>query len=368
MIILDGVTDSSAPISIAHGSSDLQVVAVDAYNAELRDAEGFIGDRASNRAFRAILDEWRDRIRAATDEDPLGDTPSEELPKKKMDKLLVEGEPEAAGIIQGAIEDFANELTTVVTRFLKLKSWRDTERIVVGGGLRSSRVGELAIGRTSILLKAAGHKLDLVPVRNHPDEAGLLGAIHLAPAWMLEGHDAILAVDIGGSNLRAGLVELRPWKNAKKAGDVARGTVDELELWRYADEKSKPTREEAVDRIGAMLGRLIKHADKNQVKLAPFIGVGCPGIIAEDGHIERGGQNLPGNWESSRFNLPERLRALIPKIDGHETVVVLHNDAVVHGLSDLAYVQDVDHWGVLTIGTGLGNARFTNRSTDRSRK
>ncbi len=351
-----------APISIAHGSADLQVVTVDAYNAELRDAEGFIGDRASNRAFRAILDEWRDRIRNATDEDPLGDTPSDELPKKKMDKVLVEGEPEAAGIIQGAIEDFAGELSTVVTRFLKLKSWRDTQRIVVGGGLRSSRVGELAIGRTSVLLKAAGHKIDLVPVRNHPDEAGLLGAIHLAPAWMLDGHDAILAVDIGGSNLRAGLVELRPWKNAKKSGDIARGTVDELELWRYADEKAKPSREEAVEKIGNMLERLIKRSEKSQVKLAPFIGVGCPGIIAADGRIERGGQNLPGNWESSRFNLPQRLRELIPKIDGHGTLVVLHNDAVVHGLSDLAYVQDVDHWGVLTIGTGLGNARFSNRS------
>jgi hypothetical protein len=25
-------------------------------------------------------------------------------------------------------------------------------------------------------------------------------------------------------------------------------------------------------------------------------------------------------------------------------------------------MTDVDHWGVLTIGTGLGNARFTNRA------
>jgi hypothetical protein len=25
-------------------------------------------------------------------------------------------------------------------------------------------------------------------------------------------------------------------------------------------------------------------------------------------------------------------------------------------------MQDVERWGVLTIGTGLGNARFTNRS------
>jgi hypothetical protein len=357
--ILNPVT--AAPISITHGSADLQVVTVDAYNAELRDAEGFIGDRASNRAFRAILEEWRDRIRGASGDDPLGDTPTDELPKKKMDKVLAEGEPEAAGIIHGAIEDFATELSTVITRFLRLKAWHDTERIVVGGGLRSSRVGEVAIGRTSVLLKAAGHKIDLVPVRNHPDEAGLLGAIHLAPGWMLEGHDAILAVDIGGSNLRAGLVELRPWKATKKSGDIARGTVDELELWRYADEKTKPSREDAIKRMGEMLERLIKHAAKNQVKLAPFVGVGCPGIIAADGQIERGGQNLPGNWESSRFNLPDRLRELVPKIDGHETVVVVHNDAVVHGLSDLGYVQDVDRWGVLTIGTGLGNARFTNK-------
>jgi hypothetical protein len=25
-------------------------------------------------------------------------------------------------------------------------------------------------------------------------------------------------------------------------------------------------------------------------------------------------------------------------------------------------MQDVNRWGVLTIGTGLGNARFTNRT------
>jgi hypothetical protein len=353
---------SAAPtISVTHGSQDLQAVTVDGYNAELRDGEGFIGDRASNRAFRAILEESRERVRDVAEDDPLGDTPTEELPKKKMDKLLVEGEPEAAGVIHGAIEEFATELSTVVTRFLKLKTWKDTERIVVGGGLRSSRVGELAIGRTSVLLKQAGHKIDLVPVHNDPDEAGLLGAIHLAPAWMLEGHQAVLAVDIGGSNLRAGLVELRPWKNGKKAGEVARGTVDELELWRYADEKTRPTREQAIERIGEMLERLTRRAARQQSKLAPFIGVGCPGIIAADGRIERGGQNLPGNWESSRFNLAARLQEMIPKIDGHDTVVVMHNDAVVHGLSELAYVQEVDRWGVLTIGTGLGNARFTNK-------
>jgi len=364
----------ASPIAVSHGSADLPAVTVDAYNAELRDAEGFIGDRASNRAFRAILDETRERVRKVADEDPLGDTPTEELPKKKMDKLLVEGAPEAAGVIHGAIEEFASELSTVITRFLKLKGWHDTERIVVGGGLRASRVGEVAIGRTSVLLKAAGHSIDLVPVQNHPDEAGLLGALQLAPAWMLEGHDAILAVDIGGSNLRTGLIHLRGGKGDKaadKTGDKTKekgATVAELELWRYADEKAKPSRDEAVKRIVAMLERLIRRAAKDKAKLAPFIGVGCPGIIGADGHIERGGQNLPGNWESSRFNLPACLQQHIPKIEEHDTVVVMHNDAVVHGLSDLAQVADVDRWGVLTIGTGLGNARFTNKRAAKPRK
>jgi hypothetical protein len=40
--------------------------------------------------------------------------------------------------------------------------------------------------------------------------------------------------------------------------------------------------------------------------------------------------------------------------------VVVHNDAVMQGLSETPAMQDVERWGVLTIGTGLGNARFTN--------
>jgi hypothetical protein len=44
-----------------------------------------------------------------------------------------------------------------------------------------------------------------------------------------------------------------------------------------------------------------------------------------------------------------------------ETSIVMHNDAVVQGLSEIPFMQDVEHWGVLTVGTGLGNAQFTNR-------
>jgi hypothetical protein len=174
------MSDKHEPaMALAHGTLDLPKVRIDGYNLELGDGEGFVGDRASKRAFREILEDWRRRLRRAGD-DPFGDTPSEEITKKRLDKVLAEGEPEAAGLVQGAIEEFSQELAAVIRRFLRRKPWRDVERFVIGGGLRQSRIGELAIGRAAVLLKADGLGLDLVPIRNHPDEAGLIGAVHLA--------------------------------------------------------------------------------------------------------------------------------------------------------------------------------------------
>ena len=135
----------------------------------------------------------------------------------------------------------------------------------------------------------------------------------------------------------------------------------EFELWRHADEK-KVTREEAVEELIDMLSRLIARADKEGLRLAPFIGIGCPGVIETDGAITRGAQNLPGNWESKSFHLPRELHAAIPRIGEYETMTLLHNDAVVQGLSEVPFTRDVTRWGVLTIGTGLGNGCFTNRA------
>jgi ROK family len=342
---------------IGHGAARLPAVDVDTYNAELRCPEGFLGDRASRGAFLAILEDWRESLRELGD-DPLGDVPTEEVSKKKLDKVLLGGDAEAAGLVHGAVEEFAQELAAVTRRLLRLKGWRGTQRIVVGGGLRASRIGEVAIGRASVLLKAAGRGVELKPIRHHPDEAGLIGAAHLAPPWVFSGHDAILAVDIGGTNIRAGIVEL----NLKKAVDLSAAHVMAFDLWRHRDDK--PTREEAVERLSDMLRELIRRAGKERLRLAPYIGIGCPGLIRDDGSIERGGQNLPGDWENSRFNLPDRIRALIPTVDDQDTAVVMHNDAVVQGLSETPFMGDVEHWGVLTIGTGLGNARFTNRRSD----
>jgi predicted NBD/HSP70 family sugar kinase len=344
---------------VQHCAQELPSVTVDSYNLELRDSEGFIGDRASKRAFSEKLEDWRERLRKI-DADPFGDVPTEELNKKQIDEIFAGGDSEAAALIHGVIEEFAQELAGVIRRFLRAKGWQGTEHIVVGGGFKQSRVGELSIARASVLLKADGIAITLVPIRHAPNEAGLIGAAHLMPAWMLSGHDGILAVDIGGTNIRAGIVEMR----LKDAPDLSRARVWRSELWRHADDK--PGREEAVARLISMLNGLISRAEKEKLRLAPVIGIGCPGIIEADGSIARGGQNLPGgNWESSRFHLPDALMEGIPRIGDHDTFVLMHNDAVVQGLSEVPFVQDFTHWGVVTIGTGLGNARYSNKRKDK---
>jgi hypothetical protein len=344
-----------------HGVLRLPSVDVDSYNIELKDEEGFLGDRACRGAFRKILDDLRKPLKKNGD-DPLGKTPSAEIGKGSLDQTLVGDDIEAAALVHGAIEEFAQELAYVTGRFLKTKAWTDTECIVVGGGFRKSRVGEIAITRADLLLKSEGHKIHLIPIRFDPDEAGLIGCLHLAPSWIFEAFDSILAVDIGGTNIRCGVVETK-WK---KAADLSKAAVWKSELWRHADEE--PTRESAVKRLAKMLKDLISQAEKQGLKLAPFIGISCPGVIEEDGSIEKGAQNLPGNWESSRFNLPGLLIEAIPEIGGHDTTVLMHNDGVVQGLSETPYMQDVKRWGVLTIGTGLGNARYTNRRKEKKKE
>ncbi len=340
--------------ALGHGARKLPGIEVLSYNVELKDEDGFVGDRASKAAFRHFIDEWRKPLRRIG-QDPFGDERSSKIAKKKLDDLLAKGDPESAGVVHGAIESFAQELAGVLRRFLKLKSWKNAEGMVFGGGFSGSRVGELAIGRASVLLKNDKIKTEIRTIRNDPDEAGLIGAAHLAPSWMFKAHDAILAVDIGGTNMRAGIVCL----HLKDANDMSKAKVAEFELWRHGDEK--PSRHEAIDELIGMLKRLIKTAKKEKIQLAPFIGIGCPGRIEADGSIEAGAQNLPGNWESDAFNLPARLHEAIPDIGEHETTILMHNDAVVQGLSEAPSMRDVDVWAAFTIGTGLGNALYKNR-------
>ena len=347
--------------SSGHGLARPPLVDILDYNARLRDGDGFLGDRGSRRAFQIIVEQERARLRDLG-LDPLGRPPTNQISKKALDAIMARGKPPAAGLVLGAVEKFAQELATITRHFLQAPGWRDVQRIAVGGGMRASRCGELAIGRAAGLLRTSGHPVDLRPVRHHPDAAGLVGAVQLMPPGALSGYDSLLAADIGGSNMRVGIVEL----NLKKAADFRRARVMGLDIWRHRD--AQPSREEAVQRLCGMLRDLARRARKDRLHLAPFIGIGCPGGIAPDGAIEHGGQNLPGEWEDPEFNLPSRIRAAVPEIGGQPTSVMMHNDAVVQGLSEVPRMQDVRCWAILTIGTGLGNASFRNLapSTDRA--
>src|SRR4051794_26305778 len=114
------VANVGLPAVAAHGAMRLPSVIVDSYNAELKDDEGFLGDRANKNAFRDMIDSWRTALKKCG-ADPLGDGSSSDLSKKKLDDLLTHGNAEAAGIVQGAIEDFSQEFAVVIKRFLKLK-------------------------------------------------------------------------------------------------------------------------------------------------------------------------------------------------------------------------------------------------------
>src|SRR5262249_55808600 len=271
---MSDTTTITSATGMVHGAARLPSVDVASYSLEVRDESGFLGDNANKGAFRAMPDDWRKVLRRHG-EDPFGKKSSEEISKKALETLLVEGDPEAAAVVHGAIEDFAGELSRVIARFIALKSWRGVERLVIGGGFRETRVGEVAIGRASVLLKSDGIGVDVRPIRHAPDAAGLIGAVHLAPSWMFKGYDAVLAADIGGTNMRAGLVLL----NQKRADDLSKAEVDKCETWRHADDR--PKRDEAVEELAGMLDKLVAYADKEGHKVAPFIGIGCPGKVEE---------------------------------------------------------------------------------------
>src|ERR1700754_1304495 len=85
-----------------HGAGRLPSVDVDSFNIELKDEDGFLGDRASKAAFRKILDSWRKPLRQ-TGEDPFGEEPSDKISKKVLDAMLVGEDVEASAVVHSAI-------------------------------------------------------------------------------------------------------------------------------------------------------------------------------------------------------------------------------------------------------------------------
>ncbi len=347
-----------ADASSIHGRRELPRVFVDGYGEDVRTKDGYFGELVSKGALKKLLADLRGELAEGAG-DPIEDEP-EEITRGRIDKLLKDGEAAQAGVIVSVVEKFAQNIAEVVKALMRLKSWRGVERIVVGGGVSDSRVGELAIGRANVLVRELGKDFTVQPIRHHPDEAGILGAAQLFPDKVLKNCEHMLGVDIGGSNFRCGLIAL----NREADRSLRKAEVAGHQLWRHADEKNASL-DACMERLAAMLRESLKFGDKQGLKLSPLVGVGVPGTVLEDGGLEGGVLNLPGDWKSPAFNLPSRLRQMIPEIGGEPTQVVLHNDAVVQGLSEAPFMADVERWGVLTIGTGLGNAVFRNKEIKR---
>jgi len=216
-------------------------------------------------------------------------------------------------------------------------------------------LGELAIGRAQSLLAEQSRPVVLQRIRHHADEAGVVGAVHLVPSWMISAYDCVLGVDIGGGSIRCGIVRFR----RAAEGRIRKAAVIESSQWEHREDEASRTA--VIDELAGMLLRLAASARKQGIRLAPFVGVGCPGRIELDGRIDRGAQNLPGDWAVPRFHLPSEIARRLEAIDGHAPVVLMHNDAVVQGLSEIPRMRDAAAWGILTIGTGLGNAAFVRR-------
>ena len=197
----------------------------------------------------------------------------------------------------------------------------------------------------------------MVPIHNDPDEAALIGSLLLAPSWIFKGHDSILAIDIGGTNIRAGVV----LPNVSKARDLTKASVWKSEKWRHADEE-KLNREEAVDELIGMLKDLIKRAKKEGYQArALHRHRRVPARSRRTARSPKARRTCPATGRAAASICRRASPRQFPQIDDHDTMILMHNDAVVQGLSEVPFMQDVKRWGALTIGTGLGNARFTNR-------
>ncbi|HEV7435840.1 MAG TPA: ROK family protein [Pseudorhizobium sp.] len=342
------MTDQRQWASQRHGATRIGDVLITSYNVELRDRDGFLGDKASVGAFLNMVDERRDELLAAG---PCEFDHEDDLTPEHLDAILVTGTERQKHIAQEVIAAYAQRLTAVLKAHLELDAWQDIGAIIVGGGFEHTRAGKAAVVLAQELLSQSRNAPPLQLLRHHPDEAGLIGCIHLVPEATENEAGAILACDIGGTNFRCGIVQLPSGEDRSVA------KVRASDKWRHGGRDQR--REEALDHLVAMLCNLAGHARQRAIRLMPFVGVACPGIIQSDGRIERGAQNLPGNWEDARFNLPKMLEERLSGMaDLCSTEVRMHNDAVVQGLSEELNVRDKDEWAIVTIGTGFGNATF----------
>ena len=112
--------DEDAP-ALVQGARELPRVIIEGYGQDVRTKDGYFGDLASNPAFRQLVKDLRGALSEGGG-DPIENEPAE-LTRRRIDKLLKEGDAPSVGVIVSAVEQFAQNLARVVKALCKLKNW-----------------------------------------------------------------------------------------------------------------------------------------------------------------------------------------------------------------------------------------------------
>ncbi len=183
---------------IAHAAHRLPSVIVDHYNIELKDGDGFIGDgsrrlrsgrcwkRAARPCAPSVPIPWATR-RAAISRSAASTTCCWPRIPSPLEPYGAPSRPSRRNSPAWFRSSCAR------------RAGRAPRPSPSAAASATAARGCLAIGRAAYLLRAQGLDITLEPIRHHPDEGGLIGAVHLAPAWIFSGYDSLLAVDIGAA-------------------------------------------------------------------------------------------------------------------------------------------------------------------------
>ncbi len=252
--------------------------------------------------------------------------------------------------VRAALLKMGENLGRIIERLMDWSYWRNTEKVFIGGGLSEGASGDVLIRQAEKhLSKVLDISVDLRKIHYHPAVAGLVGSTYFLPREV-KGEPS-LTVDLGGGNLRTGLITSVPGPEQDPVH------YSKLLNWR----KLNLDRKSLVNLIAREILDCLKIGKEIGLKISKFGGLAIPALIDEEGYVIGKDRNLPGDWTSPGFHLPSILEAEIEEKGFESIKFIARNDVVCQGLSEIPFIEGVKEWGVLTVGTGLGNARFRNR-------
>lgn len=260
--------------------------------------------------------------------------------------------------IESALRMMGTNLGLIVKRLLNWKYWKKTERIYVGGGVSEGKIGDILLKEAKDFISAeTSLNVTLRKIHYSPAVAGLIGATYFIPTK--NGRKAVPTIDLGGGNLRTGLV-LPPSEDEN-------AVVFHSNFLNW--QKLGLNRDSLVELISSEVIDCLNVSKETKTEISEYMGISFPALVDEKGYVIGKDRNLPGNWIDSQFHLPSIINSKIKEKTGFgDFKFIVRNDAVCQGLSEIPFVHDVKRWGVLTIGTGLGNARFRNTPYSTSKK